>query len=68
MADTRDTGTSTLMVALIAILVIIAVGFIALQVLPSANDVGSDIDADIDVPVMDDGMTDGGDGGLDVGE
>lgn len=56
------------MVALIAILVIIAVGFIALQVLPSANDVGSDIDADIDVPVMDDGMTDGGDGGLDVGE
>ena len=66
MADTHDSGASTMMVALIAILVIIAVGFIALQVLPAANDgVGSDIDADIDIPVMEDGT---GNGGYDLGE
>lgn len=45
MADNNN--ASTVMVALVAILVIIAIGFIVLQVLPAQDD-GNDIEVDLD--------------------
>lgn len=52
MADNNN--ASTMMVALIAILVIIAIGFIVLRVLPGA-DGGSDINVDVPTPNIETG-------------
>lgn len=53
MADNNN--ASTMMVALIAILVIIAIGFIVLRVLPGAGDGASDIDVDVPTPNIETG-------------
>lgn len=56
MAD--NNSSSTVIVALVAILVIIAVGFIILRVLPGAGDLNDD-DINIEVPDLETGV-DGG--------
>ncbi len=43
-------SSSTMMVALIAIVVIIAIGFIVLQVVPGMNDNGGGADINVEVP------------------
>lgn len=52
----NDNNASTMMVALIAILVILAIGFIVLRVLPAADD-GADT-VNIETPDLETGIAD----------
>lgn len=51
---TDNNNASTVIVALVAILVIVAVGFIVLRVLPGAGDLNDD-DINIEVPNLETG-------------
>lgn len=45
-----DNNSSTMMVALVAIIVIIALGFVLLRVIPGTEDTGSDSNINVDLP------------------